>query len=240
MTRFAFDFGGQNVTEAGISPEAARLGIFVVQEADPARLRATKPKPWRVQVPKRDRHQAICWDTRIWRPDGPIRSTKIHGSGKGYPTIPDGIATPARWVHAKRFTHRATGTEITVITSWWINSWNPARTSARDRWTPARAVLAHRARRTVRKVVRAEHKAGRLVFFEGDLNSITARITFRAIGLTPVPAFRRGLDRMFHTRRGVIVAETWRLPKVGVGGQMQHHGLAARFQVDVPSKEKKR
>lgn len=221
-----FDFGGQNLTEAGISAAAAQLGIFVAQEVDEKTLRARVPDSWRVEVTDADPHQAICWDSSVWQSLDDVVSYKIHGSGKGDPTIDDRIHTPSRWVHVKRLRHRATGVVLRVIFTWWINSWKPA--GRRDRWTAARARLAWRAFKITAREMRKAIAAGDSLVVEGDFNSLVAKLRFAVVrGIRVV--FGHGLDRMYASK-DLAVVKTWHLPKVGVGRDLKHWGLAARFR----------
>jgi hypothetical protein len=227
-----FDFGGQNLTEAGIPAAARSLGIFVAQEVDRVTLLRSVPETWRIEVPEHDRHQAVCWDTDEWQSLGPVESHRIHGSGKGDPSVPDGIRTPARFVHVKRLRHRATGLIVRVIFTWWINSWKPA--GRRDRWTAGRARLAARARKITIREMKKALAAGEEFLCEGDFNSLPARLRFAVVrGIRVV--FGRGLERMYASR-GLVPVKTWHLPKVGVGRDLRHQGLAARFRYTIKEK----
>jgi hypothetical protein len=221
----------QNMTEGAPPKSYWDADVLLLSETNHKLLRQESPEEFDWYFPERDPHQAIGWNSLTFAADKNringgdyTRTIRFHRSGaaEGWLNRKRPVRTPARFLHEVDLVHITTDQPFTFGAMWWLNSWRHERFR---RWIVKTTTIP-----VVRDRMRRCADRGRLGIYGGDTN----HVTFDFVGFFDRyrVAFRRGLDHVFWLRsKWLELLEIHHGPKVGVGTQMRHHSLVARFKV---------
>src|SRR5215203_287401 len=120
-----FVFGTQNMTEGAVTHDLRRCDAGVLQEVPKEHILEAGMRPnVEVWVPKKDKHQALFWDTN-WLDMKSTGWTRFHRSGRAekWP-----FGSPARgliWGRGRLV--EDPDIKILLFGLWFLNSWEPMR-----------------------------------------------------------------------------------------------------------------